>query len=365
METISYIPDFPPQALPLPLWAVQALLVVGFFLHVIPMNIALAGGYMSWAFMLGGDKKSNLYKVGRYLALSLPVIVSFAITQGIVPLLFLQLMFGPLYYTSSIQIAIPWIAVIILLLIGYYVLYIFKYQEEKLGKWAPWLLLVSSLFFTVIGLIFSSNMSLMLQPEKWQPMTEAASSGFELYLNSDVLARYLHFFVSAFAVAALFVGCFGYFSKDQKFSKWAIQLGSGIFAVVTLSQIGFGGWFLMTLPREIMFKYMGQDQLGTISFGLSMVLMVLSLIAALVAWKSGGKISFGVATVTAMLTILFMIVMRHMLRFYMTQEFFKPELLNVDIQWDILVAFLLLAVALIVYLVWLVRLTWTAYRGEK
>jgi hypothetical protein len=55
-----------------------------------------------------------------------------------------------------------------------------------------------------------------------------------------------------------------------------------------------------------------------------------------------------------------MIVNRHQLRLFYLDPYLKPESMPVSIQWDLFAIFLVSAVALILYFVWLIRLVWSA-----
>ena len=57
------VPNFQDLPFPAPLWLLQILLIVGFFTHVVPMNVALAGGAVS-SILLGNKKDSYAYKAG-------------------------------------------------------------------------------------------------------------------------------------------------------------------------------------------------------------------------------------------------------------------------------------------------------------
>ena len=49
--------------------------------------------------------------------------MTFAITLGVAPLLFLQLSHGPFFYTASVLTAFPWLALVGLLMPGYALVY--------------------------------------------------------------------------------------------------------------------------------------------------------------------------------------------------------------------------------------------------
>lgn len=360
------IPDFQPIPFPSPLWLLITLLIAGFFLHVIPMNVALGSGLISGLLMLKNGDDPNHYgtRIARSLIMSLPVFISFAITQGIVPLLFLQLVYGPLYYTSSVIIAWPWLLLLVVLLTGYYLTYVAKSNIDKIGKNTGWLLILVTVLFAGVGFMFTNNMTLMLTPDRWDALMETSRYGWVLNLTDpQVLPRFLHFFLAAFAVTGLAIGCFGLYwkSREEGYGKWLIQTGSAIYLAITLIQLGVGGWFLMALPREVMLNYMGHDTLGTIMFGGSMVFSILSILFLLPAWKNGSGGAFKGGLVSAGLTIILMVVMRHLLRVYFTADFFDPATVPVQTQWDLLIAFLITAVITVFYVIWLAKTAWTAF----
>ena len=122
MDALLSIPDYQDIPLPAPLWLLKVLLVVTFVLHIVPMNVSLGGSLLSGLLLVGsgGDKQTFAGRFGHALAVGLPVFVSFALTFGVAPLLFLQLIYGPMYYTSSILMAVPWLMILFLIMGGYY-----------------------------------------------------------------------------------------------------------------------------------------------------------------------------------------------------------------------------------------------------
>jgi hypothetical protein len=364
------IPDFQPVPFPAPLWLLKTLLVAGFYLHVLPMNVALGGALASGLYLLAGKGRPGHYaaRIGHGLALGLPIFVSLAITQGIVPLLFLQLVYGPLYYTSSILMGTPWILLLLLLLTGYYGLYLYKLRHVQLGCWAAWLLIGVALLFGGVGFLFSNNMTLMLHPETWPAVVNGPSIGHGVgtFLNitdPTLLPRYLHFMLAALAVTGLAIGCYGLYwrKRDAAYGAWLIRQGSAWFFGITLLQIGIGGWFLMSLPKPVLFQFMGRETWGTASFMASLILSLLSLLATGVAQRSGKAGPFTFGMVCGLLVVLLMSVMRHLLREYSVGGFFHPEAVPVQPQWDLLIIFTVSAIGLTLYLGWLVSVVWKAF----
>jgi hypothetical protein len=356
------LPDLQPIPFPAPVGLLKTLLVVGFFTHVVPMNLALGGALVSALYLLAGKHQENAHasRLGHSMVFSLPFAISLAITQGIVPLLFLQLVYGPLYYTSSILMGVPWIAIIPMLLVAYYATYIAKFKEKALGAWVPYVLMGVFAIFAVIGFFFTNNMTLMLKPDTWQDFIVEGKTGLALNLLEPTLwSRYLHFALAAFAVTGLGIGTMGlYWEKRQaEYAGWLIRQGSAWYLGVTLLQIVVGFWFLFALPEPIRQNFLGGDKMGTHLFNFSNVLGVVSVISMALAWSRQSFAWFRTGLFTALGVVFSMTWMRHLLRDYTVSSFFSPEKAAVNPQWDLLIAFGVLAVGTIVYLVWLGKIT--------
>jgi hypothetical protein len=370
MDSQLIIPNFPEVPFPGPLWLLQALLLIGFFLHAIPMNVALMGGLVSGLFVLAGKGNPDAYpsRLGNALAKALPLFVSFAITMGVVPLLFLQLVYGPLFYTSSIMMAVPWAAIIPILLTGYYGYYLFTYRRRALGRLAPWVLITVSVLFLFIAFFFTNNTTLMLRPELWQPMYQ--NNPFGLNLNWDdpqLWPRFLHFVVAAVAVTSLVIGSFGvYFSKrEPDYGSWLIRTASNIFLGMTVLQFPIGFWFLFALPETIRDGFMGGDPTGTPIFMAAMTGDLIALGAMFMSSRNGKPLFFNIGVAATAIVIGLMIGMRHLVRVWMTEPYFRPEAHPVEPQWGPMIIFGVGGAFLIGYMIWLARVAWGAFHPKE
>lgn len=366
MESFPIIPDFQPIPFPGPVWLLKLLVIVGFYMHAIPMNVALTGGLIAGVFLLIGRRKNQPYaaRLGNALAYSLPFFVSFAITMGIVPLLFLQLVYGPLFYTSSVLMAVPWFSVILLLLIGYYSFYIYNYRREILGNRAPWLLIGASFLFLTIAFFFVNNMTLMLRPEKWVALYQSSPYGNNLnWGDPQLFPRYLHFVIAAGAVTSLVIGCFGLYwhGRDTDYGQWLIRTGATIFLALTLLQFPVGAWFLLALPQPVMMTFLGQDAVSTGVFVTAMAGDLIALVAMFVASRSGGTLSFKVGMTATLLVVALMVEMRHLVREAFVNPFFQPEAFPAEPQWTLIGLFVFFALILLAYMYWLGKVVWQAF----
>jgi hypothetical protein len=373
MENLTFIPSYQPLPFPVPIWLMQTLLILGFYLHALPMNVIWGGSVVATAFFYLGRRDTNSFwfKSAKALAISLPLFISFAITQGIVPLLFLQLLYGPAFYVSSIVMAAPWLGLLAILLVSYYVSYFIIYRVLKgelntaTSVKAALCMLFVCIAFGVIASLFTSNMTLMQTPEKWLSMYSASPQGLNFNSKeSQFVPRYLHFLIASISVTGMTLGCFGLYLKrrSEDFSVWLIKTGSRIYLISTIIQIPVGLWFLKALPAPFAAAFMGGDPLVTGVFAASMVLMLLAIVMTSISSSGAGNSRAFLAGLLAnALLILAMIVNRHQLRLMYLDPHVKPDLVQVSTQWDLLAIFLVSTVALIIYLVWLCRLVWSAY----
>jgi hypothetical protein len=195
-----------PLGLPAPVWLLEFLLIFTFVLHPLFMNAAL-GGSLVWLWAnwragrsrrfegpevrpstgsivagpparqprwgargeLAEPRRSEVaaipvglpafrpgavpqeldapdYEVlARALGRMLPVATAFAITTGVAPLLFVQLLYGQVFYTSSVLMAWLWFAIVPLLLAGHYANYaVASARAQRSSRWPTWRLCVTA-----------------------------------------------------------------------------------------------------------------------------------------------------------------------------------------------------------------------------
>jgi hypothetical protein len=368
MTPMLVVPDYQPVPFPTPLWLLQVLLVLGFFLHAVPMNVIFTGGFISGGLLLAGGNNPDALpsRAGRALANSLPLFLSFAITQGIVPLLFLQLMYGPLYYTSSIMMAWPWFSIIFLLIAAYYGLYWFKYKQAKLGNLGPWILITCNIVFCLVGFFFVNNMTLMLSPQHWAEHLQGMSSfGTGLNLSDpQVVPRYLFYLVGSIGITGLILGCYGWrWTKrnEPELGRYAIGIGSGLFAIAGVAELLVGNWWLGSLSADKAALLTGSDPILHALLLAWMALIGLGVVTSVLTFKTKAVPTFIASFGCGILALLVVSVGRHFLRAAYVSPFLKPEWVPVNIQWDLLIAFVVLAVGLILYLTWLIGVAWRAF----
>ncbi len=119
--------------------------------------------------------------------------MALTVNFGVPPLLFVQVLYGHLFYSSSVMLAVPWILVIPILILAYYGAYIFVKKADKAPVWSKGALVFTSLFLLYIAFVFVNNNTLAIQPDRWGIYFENPG-GWNLNLGEPTLwPRYLHF----------------------------------------------------------------------------------------------------------------------------------------------------------------------------
>ena len=328
MDAIPLIPT--PEAIPAP-WPVFELLgILLLTLHLLFINVVLGGSLL--ALFSRGPREAGL---SGAIFKKIPSTVALGVTLGIAPLLFLQVIYGHLIYSSSVLMGLYWLLIIPLLIIAYYGTYIHARASLRwLGRTA---IGVAAAIFLYIAFIYTNNMTLMLQPEKWA-VYFSNRAGTILNLDDPSLwPRYLHFVTASVAVAALF-GSLVWQLRARKAvpdAEEQVRRGLKIFAWATLLQVVIGLWFLMALPRDIMLSFMGKSMLNTILLALGVLLSLGAIVLAFM-----GK--FWPTLWHLVVLTLVMVLNRVAVRDLYIGRFFKVEELPLKPQYDVMVLFVVI-----------------------
>ena len=136
-----------------------------FPLHLLLMNAMLGFAVLSLYSLLKGGKTDR--RLAHELAKALPVLIAFAVNFGVAALLFLQVLLGQFFYTSSVLMAVFWLCVPAFLIVAYYAAYIYDFRFDSLGKAGAVPIALASALFFAIAFLFTSNTTLMIEPLRW------------------------------------------------------------------------------------------------------------------------------------------------------------------------------------------------------
>ena len=345
------IPAPVPVPLPAPAWLVQALLVFTFILHLLLMNLLVGGGVMLALSSYLGRRDPRHRDLARRVVRVMPPVVAFTITMGVAPLLFLQLLYGQFFYTSSVLIAWAWLAVVLLLVVAYYGIYWFNFQQEALGRRAFWVMLATALILVRIMMTYNQNMSFLERPQDFYPrFLETPVGNYLGSFDAGTMARFAHFLTAALAVGGLGLALLARAWREEapELAPWARRYGVRWFMAGTGIEFLVGLWFLFSLPAEIRNSFLGADTRATAILVVAVVLAVLAMVTAPRSPVAGAVAIVG--------TISLMAVIRHLVRIARLRPYFDPHALPVQGQWVVFAIFVILL------LVGLATVGWMLYR---
>lgn len=340
------VPSPDPVPLPAPFFLFKALLLLTFFLHLLAMNGLLGGSVMALVSRLrrgGGDARPECY---RGLVKKLPSFMAAAITLGVAPLLFVQVLYGQALYTSSILMAWPWLLLLLLLVAAYYGLYGAAFRSARPGAPGRVLLASALLLLLAVAFLFTNNFSLMQTPDSWLAKYRADPSGWNLNLAEGTLfPRFLHMVFGAVAVAGLFTALLGRirWEKNREEGAALVRLGGKGFLYAAMVQVVLGAWYLLALPKDKAKLFMGRDPLATGFLTAGAVLLIAALVMAGRALRRDDpRPGVRSAAILGILVLAFMVLVRDRLRDAYLAPHVIPSTLPVDTQWSPMVLFFVL-----------------------
>ena len=128
----ALLPALDPLPLPGPAWLFHVLWLVTFAVHVVGVNVVLGSSILGTIASFDLDRAFGR-GVARFFAEVNTWAISLTITFGIAPLLFLQVLYGQFFYTSSILMAWPWFLVLVFLTVAYYGFYYVSFRSGRPG----------------------------------------------------------------------------------------------------------------------------------------------------------------------------------------------------------------------------------------
>lgn len=242
-----------------PTWPIIfiALGVLTFALHIMFVQLMLGTSVIALFGAFSQDAKWR--RLATAMIEVAKVSVSVAIVIGVAPLLFVQVVYDPHWYTSNVLSADWVIGFIIILILAYWAMYYFyfknAYQKSDEPK-ARWSLILSIALMLVVGFIMHSLTSQILHPELWKDWY--IQNGVVDYSGSKLHAynpfRFAFFISMSIPVAGAMLVTYRRFKRvredaDHEYLDWAASLGKRWINVGSIiAFVLYIGW-MMTLPE--------------------------------------------------------------------------------------------------------------------
>lgn len=297
----------------------EVLIVVGFILHLIYVNIVVAGSVNAVVFEIRGIVKRDA--VSDRLALRLATLVSIhksiAVVLGIAPLLIISTIYTQFFYPSTILIGKWWLLLIPLLIVSFLLLYAYKYTWDKWqGRRTLHLSvgIAGSLILLFVPLIFIANVASMLQPELWN-----GSKGFfdSLFRYPTIWQRYFHFMSASFAIIGMYMYGWGkrkIRENDDPAFALAQKYGKGSALLFTLLQLVAGPYLLLSMSGEVRASFLGGSVFHTLLLAVAVALAIALIVLLYRLYKADSKKLFVSSAVVLVLIMGLMSWIRHEVR---------------------------------------------------
>lgn len=362
--TPDLMPALDPTPLPGPPWLFQVLLLVTFYLHALFLSVALGGAVLAAAAQVGsrgraGDPRTVL--AGRIAAMN-GYGISFAISTGIAPLLFVQVLYPQSFYTATLLVAWAWLGMLALLALGYYAFYVYKLRAlpglEARGATggAAWLVTSAVLFLAIACVHVAVNL-IHSQPDLWARLS---ASPWAVVTDPTYGARVTHFVLGAVALAGVVVAWWAVRQarrgRDVDTNASIARYAWRWLVAVTALQLVDGLLLVVLLPGRVLEGLVrgGAASLGSLALGLALGVGLLVLLVAVRDPVARPRSATGVLTLIASTTAV-MTLMRHQVRDLYLAPVASRLPAEVEPQWGNFALFVVCLVLALATVAWMVR----------
>lgn len=353
----AIIPEVDPLPLPAPAALLWGLLLLTLFLHVLAMNAFLGGSLLALYARLRHATNEHARVFLQRFAYAAPVLAAATITLGVAPLLFLQVLYGRLFFVSSILMAWAWLAVVPTLIVAYYATYAVSYRARTGTLAQTWLYVMVAVLLLAIGFLYTNNMTLMLGAERFASMYETSGRGLHLNIaDATVWPRYLHMVLGAIAVAGLVVCIAGMraAASGHEAGRWAQRFGARASITATTVNVATGVWWTLVLPSDALIRLSGGNTVTTLVFAVSTIAGLVTLALLVYLGRANASLRLAWITAAAMtFTVATMLLVRDGVRAAALERLGLVPTAWVMTQWTPLVLFAVLLIAALATVAWM------------
>lgn len=259
-QTQTPIPHDIPLPLPADRGLIVAVLIFMFLVHILFVNLMLGGTLLTAFFQGRSIKTGNMdddvlaYEISKTVTVN----KSLAVVMAVAPLLAINVLYTVYFYTANALTGLVWISIVPAAITAFLLLYLHKYTWHypvmlRHRKLHHAIVLLALGILLCLPFIFLTNINLMLFPDKWTQVDGFFSA---MFINLNVIPRFLHFFLASLAVTGLFMVWYtsrAAFDVDTLFTHTSRPDLKRRFyklaTVCTMIQFVVGPSVLLTLPK--------------------------------------------------------------------------------------------------------------------
>jgi len=360
----SFFPGPDGLAMPASPGLFKFLSIFTYTIHIIPMAFLI--GLMVFAIYFVIKKNSNPEVFNSLLQVSgntLPVMLTFTLVSGALPLLFVQVLYGQAFYPAAILTGWLWYLVLAFVLFGFFGFWLFKNKIIAFPSLAVIALVLSLLAMLFVNFVFTNTSVLMLSPETMKAIYLSSSQSVLPVSDAQVAPRWIFFFVTSIALGGLLLNGIGHFSRKitEETRTYLFDLGFWSYAGGSVLSIFVVIYWLLVLPESIASKIWSSHYFD---------IFVTALVFAIVFLKVSNAIKeagiFIMAPISAFFSIFLFGWIRQVVREQALEPvYINPDALTVQPDYGNLFLFFFLISAGIVYLVYLSRLYYRATHSQS
>lgn len=233
--------------------------VLTWALHIAAVQVMLGASALTLYGAFSRD--AHWRRLAAAMITTAKVAVSVAIVLGVAPLLFVQVIYDPFWYTSNVLSARWVIGFIVILILAYLAMYAFYYRNPKLASQptrSAWQMVASLVLMLVVGWIMHVLSYQMLLPEQWMgwyaPNGNINPGGQALHAYS--VTRFAFFILLSVAVVAVWLFAYrrylmGRPGEDAGYIAWLLPLAHRLMLAGGVLAVASGALWLATLPEKM------------------------------------------------------------------------------------------------------------------
>lgn len=379
---MTVIPPMDPFGIPAAAWVFTLLLTGTMYLHVLFMNFAVGGCVIATVLdSLTLLRRGNHDLTVRIIWQVVPVALSLTITTGVAPLLFVQLLYGQFFYTANVLMGFVWLAVVGLLILGFYLAYFISYRlgnvpAGRMGTWnrspakrLPISALCAVLFLS-IAWVLTNNHMLSVQPDAW-PQDGTWAQNRLIVTPALTVPRFLHNVGGILAVSGVWIAAIGWWRKRRGVDPPQIALRiirTGLWIttpILILAAVG-GTVMLFGLPQEVRSGLVASTGLLSILWWIALIGVVGQVVFAVAALRRPERFRhFAGLAGCMMLTLAGMLCGREQIRLsFLSRPGVAFELDDWTVHWQrsTIAIFVVVLVIGLLLIAWMVHVSVSAAR---